>query len=182
MTPWTGRVRRFVFWLRDLDLFVLLAALAAVLGVLIFLTIADKVTEGQTQRFDEWVLVSLRNPHDRARPLGPDWLHEAGRDLTALGGFTVLSLTIAAVVGYLLMAGRYRAAVLVIAATLGALLLSLLLKDFFNRPRPTVVPHLSYVATTSFPSAHSMLSAAIYLTLGSLLARLEPRVGLKLYF
>jgi undecaprenyl-diphosphatase len=58
----------------------------------------------------------------------------------------------------------------------------LLLKDLFHRDRPEVVPKLSHVDTTSFPSGHSMNSAIIYLTLGSLLARLTPRRVLKIYF
>jgi undecaprenyl-diphosphatase len=61
-------------------------------------------------------------------------------------------------------------------------LLSTLLKDVFDRPRPSVVPHLSYVATSSFPSGHSLMAAVVYLTLGSLLARLVQSARLKLYF
>jgi undecaprenyl-diphosphatase len=34
---------------------------------------------------------------------------------------------------------------------------------------------------SSFPSGHSMLSAVVYLTLGSLLAAIMPTRGLKLY-
>ena len=71
---------------------------------------------------------------------------------------------------------------LVLIATLGGLALSSLLKGLFLRPRPRVVPSLSYIATTSFPSGHSMLAAIVYLTLGSLLARLSPRKRIKLYF
>src|SRR5205085_9940078 len=52
----------------------------------------------------------------------------------------------------------------------------------FDRPRPSVVPHLSHVMTSSFPSGHSLLSAVVYLTLGSLLARLVGPPRLKLYF
>jgi undecaprenyl-diphosphatase len=51
-----------------------------------------------------------------------------------------------------------------------------------GRDRPEIVPHLSYVTSTSFPSGHSMLSAVVYLTLGSLLARLVVEWRLKLYF
>jgi undecaprenyl-diphosphatase len=61
-------------------------------------------------------------------------------------------------------------------------LLSTVLKDLFGRPRPTVVPHLFYVSSASFPSGHSMLSAVVYLTLGSLLARLVEQRRLKVYF
>jgi undecaprenyl-diphosphatase len=67
------------------------------------------------------------------------------------------------------------------AATGGGLLLSSLLKGWFNRPRPEIVPHLSYVYTSSFPSGHSMLAAVVYLTLGSLLAASVTRRRIKAY-
>src|SRR6478609_3685952 len=70
---------------------------------------------------------------------------------------------------------------LVLVSSFGGLLISSLLKDIINRPRPQLVPHLSQVYTSSFPSGHSMLSAVVYLTLGSLLARIAPGMMVKLY-
>ncbi|MBM3856033.1 MAG: phosphatase PAP2 family protein, partial [Verrucomicrobia bacterium] len=64
---------------------------------------------------------------------------------------------------------------------LSGLVLSTMLKYFFGRPRPDVVPHLSPAALASFPSGHSMLSAIVYLALGTLLARLVSEMRLKLY-
>jgi undecaprenyl-diphosphatase len=43
------------------------------------------------------------------------------------------------------------------------------------------VPHGAIVYTASFPSGHAMLAAVVYLTLGALLARVQPRLVLKLY-
>src|SRR5204863_5568829 len=88
----------------------------------------------------------------------------------------------AGVAGCLFFRRMYHAAGLVLAATLGALVLSTVLKALYQRPRPDVVEHLSEAFTSSFPSGHSMLSAAVYLTLGALLARLVRGRGLKLYF
>jgi undecaprenyl-diphosphatase len=68
-----------------------------------------------------------------------------------------------------------------LAATIGGTFVSLLLKNLFDRPRPEIVPHLSHVMTSSFPSGHSMLAAVVYLTLGSLLAAVMPTRGLKVY-
>ena len=38
------------------------------------------------------------------------------------------------------------------------------------------------MSSPSFPSGHAVLAAVVYLTLGILLARLEPRLLLKVYF
>jgi undecaprenyl-diphosphatase len=70
---------------------------------------------------------------------------------------------------------------LLIIATFGGLIISTLLKNIIARDRPALVPHLSYVTTSSFPSGHSMLAAVAYLTLGSLLARLVVEWRVKIY-
>jgi undecaprenyl-diphosphatase len=175
-------IRRAVLWLGGTDLVLLLAFLVLVGGVWGFLQVADAVQEGETQRFDEYILRSLRKPDNPAEPIGPPWMKEVGRDLTALGGVTFLFLLTASVAGFLVLCRRYHALGLLLLTIGGGLLLSILLKGYFDRPRPTVVPHLSYVATSSFPSGHSMLSAVVYLTLGSLLDRLVASRRLKLYF
>jgi undecaprenyl-diphosphatase len=177
-----GAFRRFIQWLGGHSLIVLLAVLVAVGGTWGFIALADEVREGDTQKFDEWAVKSLRRADDPKTPIGPTWLHEAGRDVTALGGVTVLTLMTFAVAGYLWMAKKYHAMWLVIIATATGLLLSTALKGSFERERPSVVPHLSNVYTSSFPSGHSMLSAVVYLTLGSLLARLSPGYAIKIYF
>jgi undecaprenyl-diphosphatase len=147
-----------------------------------FAELADEVTEGDTHAADEAILLALRNPADRSDPLGPGWIEELGRDFTALGGVGVLAMMSLAVVGYLLIEGKRRAALLVVVALAGGLALSTLLKEGFDRPRPDLVPHGSIVYTASFPSGHSMLSAAVYLTLGALLARVHAGMATKAYF
>jgi undecaprenyl-diphosphatase len=179
MTTWW---RKLVACLGGTDLTLLWTALAVVAGVWVFVLVAVLVSAGSTQALDERILRALRDPDDPSKGLGPGWLGEVGRDLTALGGVAALCLLTAAVAGYLLICRKYRALVLLVAATGGGLVLSTVLKDSFSRPRPTVVPHLSYVSTSSFPSGHSMLSAVVYLTLGSLLAGLVRERRLKVYF
>jgi undecaprenyl-diphosphatase len=168
--------------LRNTDLLVLVACLGVVVSVWVFIAVADEVREGDTQQFDEWMLRALRRPDCPAKLRGPDWLTDMARDFTALGGVGVLTLLTAAVAGYLVMVRKYRALLLLLGAMGGGLLLSTLLKEFFHRDRPEVVPSLAYHATASFPSGHSMLSAVAYLTLGSLLCRLVRKRRLKVYF
>jgi undecaprenyl-diphosphatase len=164
------------------DIAALATVLLLLLAVLGFILVADEVREGDTQRVDDWVIKALRTPGDPANPIGPDWLEEMARDMTALGGVLVLTLLTASVACYLWLNDQKRGTLFVVGATLGALGLSLLLKGVFDRPRPELVPHLSKIATTSFPSGHSMLSAAVYLTLGAMLARTAQKKRLKLYF
>jgi undecaprenyl-diphosphatase len=164
------------------DLFALLASLVAAAGILTFLLIANRATDGEPGRMDESLLRSLREPGDPADPLGPRWLEDVGRDVTALGGYATLSLLVAFVAGYLLMVDRRGAAALVLGSSVLGLLLSHLLKEFYSRPRPDVVPHLVRVSSESFPSGHAMLAAVVYLTLGAVLARTAAGWWAKLYF
>jgi undecaprenyl-diphosphatase len=158
------------------------AVLGIVGGIWVFLLLATMVVGGSTQAVDEKLLLWLRHSSNPADLAGPPWLEEVGRDLTALGGIAVLCIVTASVAGYLAICRQYRALGLLLVATLGGLAVSMLLKDAFDRPRPSVAPHASNVMTSSFPSGHSMLSAVVYLTLGSLLARIVSQRRLKIYF
>jgi undecaprenyl-diphosphatase len=163
------------------DLLALVAVVAALVGSWAFVEIADEVAEGETRAVDAWVVRSLRRASDPAAPVGPRWLADDVRDLSALGGRAVLLLVTAAVVLYLWLARTYHAMWLVLGAAVGGQLLSAVLKAAFARPRPDVVPHLAPAAFSSFPSGHSTSAAAVYLTLGLLLAQLTDRMRLRLY-
>ena len=184
-----GRAVQLFHYLRThANLVVLIVAFLVVGGVWGFVEIAGEVIEGDTEGFDQWAVEALRMADPAATPadprpdvpVGPPWLREVGRDLTALGGVAVLFLVTMGVAGYLLMLRKYHAMWLVLVATGGGLVGSTLLKAAFNRPRPDV-DHFSHVVTSSFPSGHSMLSAVVYLTLGSLLTRLVPQRHVKIY-
>lgn len=150
-------------------------------GIWLFAELAGEVREGETRRIDESILLVMRNPADHSDPLGPRWLEEMQRDFTALGGVGVLAFLTVAVSAYLFLDGKRHAAVLVLIAVGGAFVGSIALKHGFQRPRPDLVPHGSYVYTSSFPSGHSMMSAATYLTLGALLARMQSRRRVKIF-
>jgi undecaprenyl-diphosphatase len=146
-----------------------------------FVNLAGEVIEGDTTRLDRTLLMALRSPGDPTDPIGPRWFEEAARDVTGLGGHAVLTMVTLAAIAYLLLARKRHAAVLVVAAIGGGMLMSTLLKLGFDRPRPDLVPHGVRVYTASFPSGHAMLSAVTYLTLGALLARVQPRRRIKAF-
>lgn len=151
---------------------------ALVLG---FGFLASEVVEGDTRDFDMAVLMAFRTPGLPEDLLGPPWVEEMVRDVTALGSYAFILIIVAASVGYLLLVHKYALALLVIAAELGGMLISTLLKTAFDRPRPDI-EHAARVFTTSFPSGHATLSAVTFLTLGALLTRTSADERVKLYF
>lgn len=174
--------RWLLSWIGRYEPVVLGVLLLLFLAILVFVQVADEVLEGDTAGFDEWAVRALRRADDPSRPLGPRWLMEVGRDVTALGGIAVLTGLTLAVSGFLWLRRMFGAMALVLASTLGGTAASLLLKQLFERPRPELVPHLSHVYTSSFPSGHAMLSATVFLTLGTLLGRFVSDFHLKAYF
>jgi undecaprenyl-diphosphatase len=146
-----------------------------------FIEIAEQVFGGDTEAFDHWILQSLRDSSNSADPLGPQWVEEMARDASALGGLGWITTATVVIAVYLWIDGKSHMALLLAVATAGGAIASLLLKSAFVRPRPDLVPHLSQVYTSSFPSGHSMLAAIVYLTLGSLLASVIADFRLKVY-
>lgn len=163
------------------ELPVLVFLVLALGGLWGFAELAGEVVEGETHAFDERVILSMRSASDVSDPVGPKWVEEFGRDVTALGSLGVLALLTLAVGGFLVLDQRCSAAFLVIAAVGGGMLISTVLKVGFDRPRPDLVPHHTQVYTASFPSGHAMQSAVTYLTMGALLARIHRRKRVKIY-
>ena len=158
----------------------LLALLAVALGLWLFLHIAEEVGEGETRAFDTAVLLAMRTS-DTHDPIGPAWLEFAARDVSALGGFTVLTLLTVLAGGFLLITRKHVDTLVLLASVLGATMLSESLKFGYSRPRPDLVAHAVETLGSSFPSGHATLSAATYLTIGALLAHAQERRGVKSY-
>ena len=117
------------------------------------------------QRLDQAILRALLYSGEPARPLGPDWLREAGRDLTALGSISVLVFMTLAVGGWLALKRRWRWALVLMATIVPGVLLSFGLKRLFSQPRPELIADVTQTFTSSFPSSHAMASLVVYLTL-----------------
>ena len=177
--PLIGRANALRLALRLNEVGAVVALLAVSLLGYGFFVLASEVGEGSTAALDRKILLSLRNPADLSDPIGPRWLEETMRDITGLGSvFTIVFVT-AAAVAYLAMTGRRRIAAFVVAAIGGGELASTVLKLFYHRPRPDLVPHGMEVFTASFPSGHAMMSAIAYLTLAALVARVDRQRGVK---
>lgn len=161
--------------LRRTEAWLLLAM--AVLGSLLWavLHLASEIKEGETRAFDRALLLALRTQGDAHDPIGPRWVQESARDITALGGFTVLTLvTIAALVALFIYRRRtqalvFGATVLLAQAAAGAL------KAVVDRPRPDLVSHLDMAYSASFPSGHSVMSPVVYFTLAIIVADTQIR-------
>lgn len=174
-------IRKAWHWTRRLDLSILVVLFMISALLLAFGELAEEVLEGETAQFDEVVLMMFRSDSDPADPVGPVQVEEVMRDITALGGLTVITMTTLAVIGFLLFAGRKQTAIIMLVATFGAFAVSTILKEATDRQRPDLVPHGVVVMTASFPSGHSMQSAATYLTMGALLAQVQRRRRMKAF-
>lgn len=173
MRLWAGQLVRT-------ELRLLLGLTAACAFLFVFLHVLGELQEGDTFRLDAVILLALRQPDHLAVPIGPRWLQETARDVTALGGFTVLTLVV--VVGALLLwlHRRWSQALVLVGAVVIGQLLAAVTKHLVSRNRPDLVPHLDQVYSSSFPSGHSALSPIVYFTLAGILAAGEASRATKI--
>ncbi|ADM10859.1 hypothetical protein PB2503_00460 [Parvularcula bermudensis HTCC2503] len=148
-------------------------------GLLIFLWLMEEVAEQEYQHLDQALLVALRDPVDPDRPLGPDWLVTSMTDLTALGGYTVLTLIVLFACACLFVLRQRLSVAILLGSVLSGIVASTLIKMLFDRARPDVVPHLVTALSPSFPSGHAMLSATTYLTVGAIVAQAARQKRLR---
>jgi undecaprenyl-diphosphatase len=158
-------------------------ALIAIIGagLFVFLELAEEVREAEMLDIDRALLLFMRDPGDLSQPIGPRWLEQTMIEITALGGYPILSLLVAMVVGFLLISRRYGSALYVTLSICLGTLAGHVLKLLYERPRPDLVDHLVDVHTASFPSGHATMSAIVYLTLAALIMRLANGFAVRLY-
>ena len=120
----------------------------------------------------------MRSPSNRADPIGPGWIEDAARDITALGSVSVLSLVTIFTISFLVILRERQTAFSVFVAIAGGTGVGQLAKMLFARARPDIVPAAAF-DTASFPSGHAMMAAVTYLTLAALVMRLLPGFTLK---
>lgn len=142
------------------------AAAAAIFAVTIVLVQRDL-----TDDFDRHVLEALRSDADINDPVGPAWVEESATDITSLGGYPLLILFVLAALAVLSAHKHYSASLFLAGSVFSGSVLSTGLKLFFDRPRPDLVDHLDRTFTSSFPSAHAMVSAVVWFTMAAIVVR-----------
>lgn len=152
----------------------------SVAGLIVMLLVGALSGES-IQRLDGRILLTLRAADDPSVPAGPVWLHGVGRDITALGSISILTLTSLTVVSVLLLSHRTELAFLFLATVVTGAMLTFGLKLTVSRLRPDVVPLTVVLPMGSFPSGHAMMSAVIYLTTGALVIRVGNHAPLGTY-
>ncbi len=148
----------------------LLAGLATVVLLVAFAALAGRVLAGDTHAID----LALVEAAHALRAAHPPFAR-AMIDASALGSTTVLTLVVVLAVGHLVLSGHPRLAAVVAASALAGSTLVTVLKSTIGRVRPDSHLAEAVVDGLSFPSGHATMSAAIYLTLGTLLASTRAR-------
>jgi undecaprenyl-diphosphatase len=128
-----------------------------------FAELADGVVEGESRRFDRAVLIWIHTH-------SPEWLEAPMRLITALGYYwVVLPLLIATVSAFYLKGWRLSAHLLLVS-TVGASLLTGVLKAVFGRARPELFDAGYTASFYSFPSGHAAIATGFYGALTLILA------------
>ncbi len=109
------------------------------------------------------------------------WLNGVAMDLTALGSPLLVALFTIALGALLLIGADRRGAAVLGVASFSSALVTYATKAVLERPRPDIIPRLVEVTGPSYPSGHSLASAAVYLTAAFVVARhvgsVPERVG-----
>jgi undecaprenyl-diphosphatase len=158
-----------------------LGAAVVLAGAWGFLRMANLIEDHGGHPLDEAILRWFRQQAEPGILRGPAWTGEAMRDLTALGSPLVLALLTTVTSGYLVVSRRPHAALFVTLSAAGGGGLNFLLKEWYDRPRPEVVPQLTQVSGLSFPSGHAQISTIVFLTVASMMARLATTPARRVY-
>lgn len=138
-----------------------------------FAAMVVMVETGRTGWLDSTGLLFWRDGD--LRPLGPAWLLEGVRDVTALGGVLLRNIIVVAALFALLVLRMRREALVLFGTVIGGWLANTAVKALVGRPRPDIVPHLTEAGGASFPSGHSFNAAVVYIAIALAFAAMTPR-------
>jgi undecaprenyl-diphosphatase len=148
-----------------LGIFLVAGAIIGAFATWVFGELAETVMAGKTQAFDEAVLRWMGAHHTKL-------LDSAMLEITALGTGTVVLMIVCISALFLALTKHRYSALLLLVATAGGIGLNLVLKVFFDRPRPSVIVWGTTAVSSSFPSGHAMSATIVYSTVAYLAARL----------
>lgn len=136
--------------------------------VLMQLTIAlgVAVNSGAWQSWDRSLLTMLALRHGQ----DSDALIALFRAISWLSDTAQRTAMVVLVAALLLWQSRRRAAIIIMAVPVAAGVSNSLLKEFFGRVRPDIVPHLDGIANLAYPSGHASNAMAFFLLAALLLA------------
>ncbi len=137
---------------------------SAAFAMLVFVRITRELIEGDVSAIDRAIIAAV--PRIRA-----PWLTVAAVDVTALGSITLVTFFTAFVLVLLLLVRDRLGALQLAAASIGAAILTVVIKNSIERVRPDEVPRLIAVSGFSYPSGHSVSSSAVYLTIAIVAGR-----------
>jgi undecaprenyl-diphosphatase len=151
-------------------IFLMSGALIAVAFTWAFAELAGHVREGKTQAVDEAIMHWIA---DHQYP----GLERTMLEITSLGTGLVVGVLVLVAGMFLWLNSHKHSAVLLVAATVGGIVLNNLLKIGFSRPRPQVFEWGTHAGSSSFPSGHAMSSVIVYSMVAYLAARLQQRAA-----
>jgi undecaprenyl-diphosphatase len=144
----------------------------AALALLAFVRITRELIEGDVGAMDSAILLAVAK-------MRTPWLTIAAADVTALGSITLVVLFSAFTLLVLLVLRDRMGALQLLAATVGAGVLTIVTKDMIERIRPEEVQQLIVVSGFSYPSGHSVSTSALYLTIAIIAGRYVQHRGAR---
>ena len=117
---------------------------------------ADNVVEGDADRYDETIMKAVHR-------IDNEPMHNTMNVVTQLGSHVAIGAAAGVTALMMLKRGRKHDAWTVLVSTGGAMAINTILKNIFRRQRPIeMARRIKLPASHSFPSGHSLLTAATY--------------------
>jgi undecaprenyl-diphosphatase len=130
----------------------------AALAFLMFFRITRELIEGDVDAMDRAILLAVTKKRT-------PWLTIMAVDVTALGSITLVVLFSAFTLLVLLVTRDRLGGIQLLAASVGAGVLTLATKNIIERIRPAEAQQVIVVSGFSYPSGHSVAASALYLTI-----------------
>lgn len=169
----TAREKLKFFFIQKAHLpWILLAICALLFGA--FLLISSEMTESIAGEKELIGAIDVSSFHFLAQFREPG-LNEAAINITALGSGPVLFIVVLIVGLLCALNSKIQECVQLCLAALGSWGLMIAFKNHFERARPDEALRLVHVDGYSYPSGHSLASAAIYFTIAVIASHFYPR-------